>query len=74
MVKRDEEVIKLMYEKEERKKTEDITTRDKELTITDMQINNAGLVENMDIQFTGALMSTNIKLIISMSDDIKFIF
>jgi hypothetical protein len=36
-------------EKEERKKTEDITTRDKELTITDMQINNAGLVENMDI-------------------------
>ena len=61
-------------EKEERKKTEDITTRDKELTITDMQINNAGLVENMDIQFTRALMSTNIKLIISMSDDIKFIF
>ena len=61
-------------EKEERKKTEDITTRDKELTITDMQINNAGLVENMDIQFIGALMSTNIKLIISMSDDIKFIF
>ena len=61
-------------EKEERKKTEDITTRDKELTITDMQINNAGLVENMDIQFTGALMNTNIKPIISMSDDIKFIF